>query len=367
MRLYDTARGCETVPMVEGGSTDASAELVRRWLEPAPDGGSRRDAALSAMRDAGKPADRDLRGINLAGEDLAGVDLSQCDLSGAHLSEATFEGARFLGCHLEGATLYKASLQGCEFLGAHLSGAEMSECRAARAGFGGADLSRATLFGADLAGATLSQSKLHDADLRTANLEGARLREADLTGANLTRADLRASDFEGAELSSADFLDADLRAARLKNVDGYERATWIGADIRDVDFCGAYMVRRHIMDENFLYEFRRRSRLSEVMYRIWWATSDCGRSFTRWALWVVFVAAVFAGLYALVDIDYGDYQTWLSPFYYSVVTMTTLGYGDVLPASGPAQVVAMVEVILGYVALGGLLSIFANKMARRAE
>lgn len=353
--------------MVDGNSRDESAELVRRWLEPAPGGGTRRDAALGAMRDAGRPADPDLRGINLAGEDLSGVDLSQCDLSGAHLSEATFDGTRFLGCHLEGATLYKASLEGCELLGAHLAGAELSECRAARAGFGGADLTRATLFGADLTGATLSKGNLRDADLRTARMEGARLREADLSGANLARADLRSGDLEAAVLTGADFLDADLRAAHLKNVSGYERATWIGADIRDVDFCGAYMVRRHIMDENFIHEFRRRGRLAEVMYRIWWVTSDCGRSFTRWALWVLLVAAAFAGLYTFVDIDYGDHQTALSPLYFSIVTMTTLGYGDVLPASIAAQVIAIIEVVLGYVALGGLLSIFANKMARRAE
>jgi voltage-gated potassium channel Kch len=53
--------------------------------------------------------------------------------------------------------------------------------------------------------------------------------------------------------------------------------------------------------------------------------------------------------------------------YYSIVTLTTLGYGDVVPASPAAQVLAMIEVILGYVMLGGLLSIFASKMARRAD
>ena len=73
------------------------------------------------------------------------------------------------------------------------------------------------------------------------------------------------------------------------------------------------------------------------------------------------------GLYELVALDYGDYPTFLSSFYYSVVTLTTLGYGDVLPASPAAQIVAMVEVALGYVMLGGLLSIFSNKMARRAD
>jgi hypothetical protein len=32
-----------------------------------------------------------------------------------------------------------------------------------------------------------------------------------------------------------------------------------------------------------------------------------------------------------------------------------------------AQILAMIEVVIGYVMLGGLLSIFSNKMARRAD
>ena len=84
-------------------------------------------------------------------------------------------------------------------------------------------------------------------------------------------------------------------------------------------------------------------------------------------MWTVAIAVFFALAYGFVAVDYGDYETAISPFYYSVVTLTTLGYGDVLPASVPAQIVAMCEVVLGYVMLGGLLSIFSNKMARRAE
>ena len=47
--------------------------------------------------------------------------------------------------------------------------------------------------------------------------------------------------------------------------------------------------------------------------------------------------------------------------------MTTLGYGDALPASMAAQIMAMVQVVIGYVMLGGVLSIFATQMGRRAE
>ena len=81
----------------------------------------------------------------------------------------------------------------------------------------------------------------------------------------------------------------------------------------------------------------------------------------------MFVTLAFALAYARVGVDYGDHETSFSPFYYSVVTLTTLGYGDAVPASTAAQVLAALQALLGYVGLGGLLSILANKMARRAD
>ena len=65
--------------------------------------------------------------------------------------------------------------------------------------------------------------------------------------------------------------------------------------------------------------------------------------------------------------DDGAAETALSPYYFSVVTLTTLGYGDVLPNSLAAQILVIIQVIIGYVMLGGVLSIFANKMSRRAD
>jgi hypothetical protein len=55
-----------------------------------------------------------------------------------------------------------------------------------------------------------------------------------------------------------------------------------------------------------------------------------------------------------------------TPFYYSIVTFTTLGFGDVTPTNFWGEFWVTLEVILGYVMLGGLISIFANKIARRS-
>ena len=153
----------------------------------------------------------------------------------------------------------------------------------------------------------------------------------------------------------------------MRGLEGYTTADWIGVDIVDSNFAGAYLVRRAIMDQNYLEEFRTRSRASHITYLVWKATSDCGRSLTLWGAWIIVMALTFAGLYGFVDIDYGDYPTRLSPVYFSIVTLTTLGYGDGVPASLPAQVLVITEVVMGYMMLGGLLSIFATKMGRRAE
>ncbi len=203
--------------------------------------------------------------------------------------------------------------------------------------------------------------------MRAANLRGARLLEADLTHCDFSRADLRRAELDHSDVGSASFAEAELRNARVRGLSGFARARWIGADIQDVNFCGAYLLRRTILDQNYLHEFRGHSRFHAALHWVWWITSDCGRSFLRWGLWTVFLMSVFGALYQWVALDYGDHPTFLSPFYYSVVTLTTLGYGDVVPASPAAQIMAMIEVTLGYVMLGGLLSIFATKMTRRAE
>ncbi len=316
---------------------------------------------------AGKnQAEIDLEG-RIRAKDLRGLDLSGQDLSGRDLSGADLSGARFFRAKLKGAILNGANLTGADFTGADLSHARLEGIKARNAGFGMACLEGACFFMADLRNATFTKADLTRTDLRCASLKGARIREATLVGTDLTKADLRRADLSKSNVAHACFDQADLRGSRLRMIKGFEKASWIGADIRDINFAGAYMVRRFIMDQNYLREFRERSRLNKIIYYLWWLTSDCGRSMTRWCIFVGIQVIFFALLYALVGVDYGKYPTFLSPLYYSVVTLTTLGYGDVVPKSLGGQIVAILQVTTGYMLLGGLLSIFTNKIARRAD
>jgi hypothetical protein len=65
--------------------------------------------------------------------------------------------------------------------------------------------------------------------------------------------------------------------------------------------------------------------------------------------------------------DYsGSSKSWLTPFYYSLVTYTTLGFGDITPQHWLGEIIVIIEVVLGYMTLGLLLTILANNVARRS-
>ncbi|MCK5541891.1 MAG: pentapeptide repeat-containing protein [Desulfobacterales bacterium] len=314
-----------------------------------------------------RPLQLDLRGITLLHEDLSDLDLSGYDFSYANLNQSNFLGTTFSYSKFHKASLEQVIFDECEFIGSDLSHASLNECSAQRCGFGGADLSHASMINADLSNATFSRSILAQADLRASNLEKARLSEADLSGAIFTRSKLSKSDFKKSNVKGASFELADMQGCRLLGIKNFKKAKWIGADIRGLDLRGAYLVRRYIADENYLFEFQASSRFHRAIYLLWWASSDCGRSLLRWFVWLTCITLIFAAIYSQLEIDYGAHRTLFSPVYFSVVTVTTLGYGDAVPASLTAQIFVTFQAITGYMGLGGLLSILGNKMARRAE
>lgn len=299
----------------------------------------------------------DLRGIVLNGMDLRLINLAGRDLSGAQLFQADLRGANFQDANLEGA----------EFSAANLEGANLDGANCRRAGFGRANLNQASLFQANLEEASFSQASLIGAHLHCVNLSHSRLREANLSHADLSESDLRYADISMAKVVKTTFRNADLRHLRLRMIRGFKTADWIGVDIRDINFAGGYMVRQEIIDQNFIMEFRSYSKLSSLIYYPWYISCDCGRSMLRWCCCIGFLLVIFSYLYTFVAIDYGPYTTAISPLYFSVVTMTTLGFGDAVPKSLAGQLLTMLEVSTGYIMLGGLLSIFSNKLARRGD
>jgi hypothetical protein len=143
------------------------------------------------------------------------------------------------------------------------------------------------------------------------------------------------------------------------------------------------VIARQIRDDIYLMDKRERNSKMKgkkkcwykSLYFLWWLFANYGRSFKRWAVWSLGFALIFAIIFYLYFLESpSNFQTVyisegfkpFSFFYYSVVTFTTLGFGDIVPKCGWLQLWVMLEVILGYIMLGGLISIFANKLARRS-
>ena len=55
-------------------------------------------------------------------------------------------------------------------------------------------------------------------------------------------------------------------------------------------------------------------------------------------------------------------NVFFDSFYFSVITFTTLGYGDILPLNNIAKAVVISEVLIGFVMLGLLVGIISRKV-----
>jgi hypothetical protein len=304
---------------------------------------------------------------------LADAALGEETLAGADLSEADLSGADLFGSDLRDTNLKMASLAGADLSEAKLTGADLYK----------ADLSGAYLTGTDCEGADLAGVKLAGADLRGANLQGADLTDADLSharlanailiGANLTRASVGQANLRHANLAGANVTDLHYRPV------GSMRGNYLGIRGLDSSFGNPHFVR-DANDQDYLDTFERsierthsplRRRLMRLVFGAW-GLIDYGRSLTRLAAYAGLVALAFGLVYfldralgwELLDFS-SSADSGLSPFYYSVVTYTTLGFGDITPRHWIGEIVVVTEVILGYITLGMLLSILANKVARR--
>ena len=141
--------------------------------------------------------------------------------------------------------------------------------------------------------------------------------------------------------------------------------------------------KRYVADHQFIRAF---NQANPVLAYLWRWSSDYGRSLALWASWSILFVFLFAIAYrfpfpswtSLWLADFtphfhqitGTYSgkplTFWDCFYFSVVTFTTLGFGDVVADNTAARFLVTLEVIFGYVMLGGLISIFANKLASRS-
>jgi len=250
------------------------------------------------------------------------------------------------------------------------------------------------LAGAELTGASLVQANLLRANLAHAHLEGADLTGALLFGANLEGANLNAANLDGADLGWANLRDTTMLSAEVKGTD-LSCAHLAGANvahivwdrrrmrgkfhgIRGLDSCyGNALFRHDAADQDYLDTLEMHWQGRPWLTRLFWAWGliDYGRSIAR----VFLIAAsliFFFGLVYYSDPDMIEFplcnalparscDPGFSAFYFSFTTYMTLGLGDVHPKTHLGELVVAIEVTLGYLTLGMLLAVLADKVARR--
>ena len=257
--------------------------------------------------------------------------------------------------------------------------AELAEHDLTNVNLSGANLQNAIIIGANLTNANLTGADLTGAHLEGACLEGTTFIRANLSNVYLGGTYFEIGNFHRSFLSEADIIRAKHYWANVSNQRSTENANHFETvKYRKLGKCRGIKIKncygsprfiRDALDNDFVEEFRERKR---IIYYLWYLTCDCGRSIWRWLLWSIFLALYFGCNFFFMGADNfsikeqlpSDFITFI---YYSVVTFTTLGFGDITPISRIGEIWVMAEVIIGYIMLGGLISIFAAKLARRSS
>ncbi len=231
------------------------------------------------------------------------------------------------------------------------------------------DLSDCALHYSDFSGCELTSSDFSRSDILYADFANAILSECNFSKTNLTLTSFCNSDLNLADLRGAWITDIDLVDSNLGFVKFNRRTTFHNMDPSKVSGASNPLFLSYTRRRIFLQHFKSQSFLNCVLYYIWFAISDCGYSFTRWFALSAIICSVFGKVYSLIPSDFSIINnrvpTAFSFYYYSVVTFTTLGFGDILPKTLRAEILVTLEVIVGYIMLGGLISIFASKFIIR--
>ena len=243
----------------------------------------------------------------------------------------------------------------------------------------GANLSAASVEDAHLEDANLNNTILTGASFKNASLSNSSLKSASMIDAHLEGANLTAVNLDSANLSSVSF-DEKILGKLLRETGFSFKKIWkrrndflLDTTVRckgvNATTCyGSQRFKLFLQDQDFLEEFLE-TEWGKKIFIIWWLFADCGRSLSRWAGWSLLLALSFAFIYWTLGPNSFNTQhldfNLITLFYYSVVTFTTLGFGDIIPKTTTAAMWVTVEVILGYIMLGGLITIFASKLSRR--
>lgn len=363
-------------------------------------------------------ADADLSGATVSDTDLIGATVADSDLSDVTVADSYLWDATFRNADLPGATFRNTDLPDATFADSYLRDAAFVDSYLRRATFRDLlappdELVRCTLEDADVAdedlsGVDLSGSKLHDADLRNVRINAATAfggtcayeaeadRAAEAADRDVAREEKPASAGE-----ASGRLDAVATAGRRfvrrargrtddderldKAVSVYRHYQQLLRQNGVPDGAGAYAVReKHARRKRALAAGDPTGwlKLASARWVMLYGESPWRVGYTSLAVILVsaFLYPLVGGttshrggptyaytasdLLALSPSPDAVVATFLRNVYFSAVTFTTLGYGDVRPATPAARTLASVESLLGAALIAMLVAVLARTVTR---
>lgn len=314
-----------------------------------------------------------------SGADFTGAKFEKADFRGEVFIGANFRGAVLKLVNFQGAFLSEANLEKANLTESNLTGAFLKGSNLKKADLTGADLTSSFLLDADLSGANLIEtifieSNLIEVKLNGASLIGANFKETDMTGANLTGAFI-----EGFKINNTNLINVIWAEKRTnKNEMDFSKIKCTLHELVQIKNYYQEIGNFKLADAFYIEQIERIQRLiprnertiiRRIGYRLWRLSSNYGVSIWRWQAWLLSIAAFFGFVYWKFElIKYsnpllGPVEGY-SHFYFSFITITTLGFGDIIAKKGAGEVVVTLEVLLGYMMLGGLMGIFTKKFIR---
>jgi len=290
---------------------------------------------------------------------LSGLNLKKLVLKNVHLEKANFGKADLSQSDLSGSHLFNANFDGADLIGADLSACDLAHCDLRGADLTKARLENTRLWNADMRGANLTECNLSGSDLWNAKLSNVKLWRSDLTRVkSLTRSSFsHHKKFSGkAGINqpggvSAEESYRDLKRHFLEN-GMYNDASW-------ASFMEKTIERSILKKRRDLHYFP-----SLVMGLL----CGYGEKPFRIVLSAFATIVLFAFAYAFLGaIEPSAAQNthplrWPDYIYYSTITFTTVGYGDLIPKPH-----ALFRLIAASEAFAGvfLTGLFIFTLARR--
>ncbi len=276
--------------------------------------------------------------------DFRGINLAKISLNNAEISNVSFGYGDFKGSYLSQLTLFNASFVEADLRDSFVISLAFDD--------------KSSMFNADLSGAFING--LHGVN----NPSVAFSFKYEPVSAFYLIGALLLVLFAGREPY---FLDEAGKGSRFLRNTG-KHTKFLANDVSAMTAPDNKMLRRYI--DWFQYVFsslaslRSQSSWDKLCFSISIIASKAWSSGWPLAVSGLVINLLFAvGYYLLNPSIKGLDDNFFLAFYYSIVTFTTLGYGDITPLGGLAQLLVMIEVVLGYVTLGVFVYLLSQKIS----